>query len=95
MGSDQQLAGLRQLPHEPIPNPGGLFRVVLEAVVPVRVVNADGEYGVAGERQLFTARRQANDAVPGGVTAGTTDDDARRDLVREEGPDKEDKATTV
>src|SRR5262249_30840565 len=77
----QRLAVRRQLPQKTDPDAGRLLRVVFEAVVPVGVLEPDGEHGVAGERQPVAAGRQADHAVPGGVAAGASDEQPRRHLV--------------
>ncbi len=77
----QQLARLSQLPQKTDPNARRLLGVMFEAVVPVGLLEPDREHGVAGERQPVTAGCQADHAVPGGVAAGATDDDARRNLA--------------
>src|SRR4051794_17736755 len=81
VSSHQRLAVRRQLPQKTDPNAGRLLGVVFETVMPVGVVKTDREHGVASERQPVAAGRQADHAVPGGVTAGATDDDSRRHLV--------------
>src|SRR5882757_9112345 len=77
----QRLAVRRQLPQKTDPDAGRLLGVVLEAVVPVRVLESDLEHGVAGERQPVAAGRQADHAVPGGMAAGAMDEHPRRHLV--------------
>src|SRR5262245_34381842 len=77
----QRLAGRRQLPQKTDPDAGRFLGVVLEAVVPLGVVEPDREHGVAGERQPVAAGRQADHAVAGGVAAGATDDHPRRHPV--------------
>src|SRR5262245_7947947 len=70
----QLLAVRRQLPQKTDADAGRLVGVVLEAVVPVGVVEPDLEHGVASERQPVAAGRQADHAVPGGVAAGALHD---------------------
>src|SRR6266446_4852122 len=77
----QRLAVRRQLAQKTDPDAGRLLGVVLEAVVPVGVVERDLEHEIAGERQPVAAGRQADHAVPGGVAAGALDDHARRHLI--------------
>src|SRR5215468_4837722 len=77
----QRLAVRRQLPQKTDPDAGRFLRVVLEAVVPVGMLETDLEHGVAGEGQPVATGRQADHAVPGGVAAGALDDHARRYLV--------------
>jgi hypothetical protein len=54
----QRLAVRSQLPQKTDSDAGRLLRAVLEAVVPVGVLEPDLEYGVAGERQPVAAGRQ-------------------------------------
>src|SRR5262245_26975641 len=62
---DQRLATRRQFPQEIDADADRLFGVVFEAVEPVRMLEADLEHRVAGERQPIPAGRQADDAVAG------------------------------
>src|SRR5947209_14598319 len=68
----QRLAGLRQLPQKTDPDADRLLGVVVESVVPVRVIEVIREHGMAEERQPVAAGRQADHAVPEGVAAGAT-----------------------
>src|SRR3954454_25106835 len=77
----QQSAGLRQLSQKARASAGRFLGIVFEAVVPVGVFEPDCEYEVAGESQPVAAGLQADDAVPGSVTAGTMDDHARRHFL--------------
>src|SRR3546814_12361416 len=65
-------------PQQTDPHANRLLGVVLEAVMPVGMVEADREYGVADEGQPVTAGRHADHALPGGVAAGAADDHPRR-----------------
>src|SRR5262245_31446489 len=76
----QRLAVRRQLPQKTDPDARRLLGVVFEAVVPIGVLEADLEHKVPGECQPVAAGRQADHAVPGGVTAGALDDHPRRHL---------------
>src|SRR3546814_16266807 len=64
-------------PQQTDPHANRLLGVVLEAVMPVGMVEADREYGVAGEGQPVTAGRHADHAMPGGVAAGAADEIGR------------------
>src|SRR5262245_51912322 len=77
----QQLAVGRELPQKTDPRAGGFLGVVFEAVVPVRVFEPDREHEVTGECQPVAAGRKAHHAVPGGMSAGTTDPNPRRHLA--------------
>ena len=54
---------------------------MFEAVVPVRIFEADREYRVACERQRVATRSYAYHAVTWRMPTGATDDDPRRNLV--------------
>src|SRR6185295_528422 len=77
----QRLAVRRQLPQKTDPDAGRLLGVVLEAVVPVGVLEPDLEHEVPGKHQPVATGRQAYHAVPGGVAAGALDEHPRRHLV--------------
>jgi hypothetical protein len=77
----KRLTGFRQLPQKTDPDARGFFWVVFEAVVPLGMLEPDLEHGVAGEHQSVAAGRQADHAVPGGVTSSALDDHPRRHLV--------------
>ena len=77
MSGHQQLAVRRQLPQKTNPDAGRLLGVVLEAGVPVGVLEPDLEHGVAGKRQPVAAGRKADHAVSGGVAAGALDEQPR------------------
>src|SRR5262245_1328833 len=70
----QRLAVRRQLPQKADPDADRLLGVVLEAVVPVGVLEPDLEHEVPGEHQPIVAGRQADHAMPGGVAAGALED---------------------
>src|SRR5688572_11665970 len=77
----ERLAVRGQLPQKTNPDAGRLLGVVLEAVVPVRMLEPDLEHGVAGECKAVAAGRQADHAMPGSVAAGALDDHPRRYFV--------------
>src|SRR5215472_18923689 len=81
MSGHQELAIRRQLPQKFDADASRLFGVVLEAIVPLRLIEPDLKHGVAGERQPIAAGRQADHAVSGGMATGTTDNYARCHLV--------------
>ena len=64
------------------PDAGRFLGVVLETVVPVRLVETYGQDGVAGEREALAAGCQTDHAVPGSVAPGAMDAHPRRDLMR-------------
>jgi hypothetical protein len=63
------------------PNASSLLGVMFKAVMPVRIIEADREDRVPGERQCFAAGRYANHAVPWSMPTGATDNDSRCNLV--------------
>ena len=81
VGGHQHLSRLGQFLQEKDPNASGLLGVMFKAVMPVRIVEADREDCVPGERQCFAAGSYTDHAVPRGMPAGATDNDARRNLV--------------
>lgn len=81
MSGHQELAIRRQVPQKFDADTSRLFGVVLEAIVPLRLIEPDLKHGVAGERHPVAAGRQADHAVSGGMAAGATDNYARRHLV--------------
>ena len=72
MSGHQELAIRRQLPQKFDADAGRLFGVVLEAIMPLGLIEPDLKHGVAGERQPVAAGRQADHAVSGGMAAGAT-----------------------
>src|SRR5262245_19820566 len=76
----KRLAIRRQLPQKTDPDADRLLWVVFEAVVPIGVLEPDLEHGVAEERQAVAAGRQADHAVPGGMTASALNEHPRRHL---------------
>ena len=58
------------------------FRIVLEAVLPVGMVEAHREHGVSREGQAFVTRHEIDHAVPGRMAARDANDHARRNFTR-------------
>src|SRR5262245_52994162 len=81
MSGHQRLAVRCKLPQKTDPHAGCLLWVVLEAIIPVRVLEADLEHGVAGKCQPIAAGRQADHAMPGGMAAGALNDHPWRHLI--------------
>jgi hypothetical protein len=65
MSGHQELAIRRQLPQKFDADAGRLFGVVLEAIMPLGLIEPDLKHGVAGERQPVAAGRQADRRIPG------------------------------
>lgn len=67
MGGHQQPAVLRQFLEETEPHAGGFLGVVLEAVVPVGMIEAHGEYRVAGKVSRSSPPIRSTTLCPGYV----------------------------
>src|SRR5690606_26468268 len=81
VGCHQQLAGSRHFPQKAGADADCLLGIMFESVVPVRVVESDCEHRVAGKRQCLATGRQADYAMPGGVTTRAADDHPRSHFV--------------
>lgn len=77
MSRHQQLSGRRRLLQKTEPNANRFLRIMFESIVPVGVVETDGEDGVARECQALAAGGHADHAMPGSVATGTPYDHAR------------------
>src|SRR5262249_52415355 len=86
MRGHEQLARFGQLPQETPPDADRSLGVMVESVVPVGPIEMIMEDGIAEEAHPLTAGGYADNAVAGGVAAGSTDENARcqLDLILEE-----------
>ena len=81
MGRYQKRAGFGQFPEQTGTHADSFLRIVFEAVLPVRVLEPDGEYGITSEHQSFIARRQADYAMSWRMAASAADYHPGRNLV--------------
>ena len=81
MRGDQLLATVGQFPQEFEPNARSTLRIVLETVVPVGMIKADGENCVTRKGQPVTSRRNTHHTVSRRVSARAVNYDTWRDLI--------------
>ena len=81
MGGNELLTGLGQFGQEPDPYPLCFFGIMLEAIVPIGVIEADRKHCIASKCQLVLARPQPDHAMPRCVPACAGDNNSWRDLV--------------
>lgn len=81
MRRHQCFTARREFGQESNPDASRFLGIVLEAVLPLGIVESGLEHRVTGECQCLTARFDADDAVSRGVTAGPADQHSGCHLV--------------